>query len=182
MLVLYRADEPGIFDSKPGISGGAVDQWHRWPFFRIRKLNGTIPDGYQHRDYRPHEITGLESGDYWLAEEIALDYYTRAEPVSITYELDQGIYIGGFRNQEVKGKLKIRKEGNMGNYWQAQYSSYQVFQQPEWSGWSLWNCLFRNRGAYRSRYRQSQYGQKQVQLGPVQNRQSLTETPVLERK
>ena len=145
VLALYRAGEPGIFDPKPEF---LVERWISGTdgrFSELEKLNGTIPDGYQHGDYRPHEITGLESGDYWLAEEIAPDYYTRAEPVSITYELDQEFTLVVLENQEVKGKLKIRKEGEHGELLAGAVFQLQAFQQPEWSGWSLWNCLLCHR-------------------------------------
>lgn len=164
MLVLYRADEPGIFDPKPEF---LVERWISGTdgrFSELEKLNGIIPEGYQQGDYRPHEITGLESGDYWLAEEIAPDYYTRAEPVSDTYELDQEFTLVVLENQEVKGKLKIRKEGDHGELLAGAVFQLQAFQQPGMERMVLVDLFSGKRGAWRSRHAEP-IGTEQVQLG-----------------
>ena len=83
--------------------------------------------------------------------------------------------------QEVKGKLKNRKEGEQGELQAGAVFQLQVFQQPEWSGWSLWNCLLGTE-ELTEQVQAEPIWTEQVQLVPVQIRQPLTETTVLERK
>lgn len=114
VLTLYRSDENGNCSVRPEL---LVERWisgKEGRFSELEELNGVIPEGYRQGDFRPHEISGLERGIYWLVEESAPEYYTAAKPLRISYEKNEVFSMVLLENSMVKGRVKIRKMGEAG--------------------------------------------------------------------
>jgi len=77
-------------------------------------INCRIPDGYRQGDLKPHTITGLDDGVYYLVELSSVDYYTLFEAVRIDYVGQEEIRIVRVSNQAVEGELEIIKTEKTG--------------------------------------------------------------------
>lgn len=108
-MELYRAGADGecIKDEEHLVAGwvtGSDGAYTRQDFSR-----GAIPQGYKPGDLKPHEITGLPDGIYWLFEEESPDYYTRIAPVCIDYHVEDEFRVICVEDQMAVGKVVVKK-------------------------------------------------------------------------
>lgn len=72
-------------------------------------INGRIPEGYKQGDLRPHTITGMDNGIYYLVEHTSADFYTLFDPIKIEYNQADDIRIVRVSNKIAEGHLEIVK-------------------------------------------------------------------------
>ncbi len=101
------------------------------------QLHGRIPAGYAMGDLRPHAITKLPAGTYWLVEDDALPYYTAIAPLKIEYTDLSEIKFVRAENEVVKGKLTVNKKdaggaGLSGATMLVQRYKKDNYQTPDW--------------------------------------------------
>ncbi|MCI8517881.1 MAG: hypothetical protein HFG75_13615 [Hungatella sp.] len=113
-MALYRAGDGGEFIQDPEhlaarwVSGtDGVYTENDW-------INGRILEGYKKGDLKPHPLTRLPDGIYYLAELESPAYYTRMEPVKIVYSQEEQIRIIRVRNHPVRGELELFKRNRRG--------------------------------------------------------------------
>lgn len=77
-------------------------------------INGRIPEGYSQGDLKPHTITGMDNGIYYVVENASADYYNLFEPIRIEYNRADNIRIVRASNQVAEGQLEIIKADETG--------------------------------------------------------------------
>ena len=108
-LGLYKPNADGSFEQ---ISENLIASWttgEDGTYTEYDFVNGLIPNGYKMGDLKPHTIRGLENGTYYLAEIDAPDYYKTFAPMKIDYVGQNEIQIVRVLDEEVKGRLEIKK-------------------------------------------------------------------------
>ena len=108
-LELYRAGKDGLL---------RMDEQHleaKWVtgsdgvYTDLDYVNDCILPGYGVGDLKPHEISRLKDGIYWLTERKSPDYYTAFEPIRIEYHQEEEIQVIRAENVPVEGRLEIGK-------------------------------------------------------------------------
>ena len=113
-LALYRADEEGKLREIPEL---LEDRWisgQDGSYTEKEQINGEIPEGFLTGDLRPHEITGLRKGTYYLTEQRSLPYYRAMEPLRIEYDGETRQLLVRAENEPAAGKLIIHKTDEAG--------------------------------------------------------------------
>lgn len=108
-LGFYRADPTDEFTKNDEF---LVTSWitgSDGTYSEVDYINGRIPEGYVQGDLRPHTISRLADGVYYLAELTAPDYYTMFDPIRIEYRQEDEIRIVRAGNVLAEGALVIEK-------------------------------------------------------------------------
>jgi len=113
-LALYRGDENGELVQEPRFLAAEWISGSDGVYTEADQINGRIPKGYNKGDRRPHELTQLPDGIYYLVERESPDYYTLMEPIQINYEKDQQIQMIRAWNEIVRGELEVLKTDKKG--------------------------------------------------------------------
>jgi uncharacterized surface anchored protein len=113
-LALYRADENGLLVREPEYLAAQWVSGSDGVYTETDQINGRIPAGYKKGDKKPHELSQLPKGIYYLVEQESPDYYGITEPVKIIYEQDQQIQLIRMWDQMVLGELQIIKTDSHG--------------------------------------------------------------------
>lgn len=114
ILALYRAAADGTFVQD---ASHLVERWQTGMdgvYGELDFINGRIPEGYQKGDLKPHRITKLEEGIYYLAELESPSYYTRSAPLRVEYKRTRKPELVRVINQPVTGHLEIMKQSSSG--------------------------------------------------------------------
>lgn len=107
-LALYKADGTGDFNGDPGY---LVTDWITGEdgiYTEADQMAGSIINGYQIGDYRPHWVSKVPYGDYYIAELDPLDYLVKAAPQRVSIRADK---VPAYKvvNKLSTGKLSILK-------------------------------------------------------------------------
>ncbi|MEG0688039.1 MAG: SpaA isopeptide-forming pilin-related protein, partial [Hungatella sp.] len=111
-LGLYRADAADGFTQSDELLVTSWTTGTDGTYSEEDFINNRIPDGYVQGDFRPHTITRLADGAYYLAELASPDYYTMFAPIRIDYKQEDAIRAG---NVPAEGELVIEKMDSDGN-------------------------------------------------------------------
>lgn len=130
-LQLYRAERDGSF---------IMDEQHlvaKWitgsdgVYTDLDYVNDRILPGYQAGDLKPHEISRLEDGIYWLAEEKSPDYYTTFRPMQIEYHKEDEIRVVRAENVLVEGSLELGKTDEDGKSLEGAVFELAAYRQRD---------------------------------------------------
>lgn len=113
-LALYRSGEDGRLIQEPQYLAAEWVSGSDGVYTEADQINGRIPEGWKKGDKRPHKLTQLPAGIYYLVEQESPDYYTLMEPIKIIYEQNQQVQIIQAWNTPVQGKLEIIKTDKEG--------------------------------------------------------------------
>lgn len=113
-LALYRAGLDGAFIEDEEHLAAQWVSGTDGTYTEYDWINGRIPDGYRQGDRKPHELTRLPDGIYYLTERKSPGYYCRMEPVRIDYSQKEQIRLLRVRNEPVQGELEIVKTDKEG--------------------------------------------------------------------
>lgn len=118
-LSLYRADADGRLTQTPEY---LVESWISGTdgsYTEKDSINGLIPDGYVNGDLKLHGIYNLETGIYYLVENMAENYYAPFDPIRVDYQREKPIQLVKAVNQVIQGKLVINKTDRQGDFLQG---------------------------------------------------------------
>ncbi len=131
VMVLYRAGAEGEF---------IRDQEHlaaRWVsgqdgvYTETDRINGRIPEGYEKGDLKPHRLTRLPDGIYYLAEQKSPDYYTLMEPIKLVFSQKEQTRIVRAANRPAEGELEILKKDGQGDLLEGALFRLTACRDPE---------------------------------------------------
>ena len=107
-LALYRADENGNFAETDTL---LVESWISGSDGRYTeqdKFAGYIPTGFEVGDLRPHKISEIPYGTYYIAELEIPPYMAMADPVKIEVGAET-VPVYRIVNKPTQGRLEIKK-------------------------------------------------------------------------
>lgn len=113
-LALYRCSEEGELIQEPQYLAAEWVSGSDGVYTEADQINGRIPEGWKKGDKRPHELTQLPAGIYYLVERESPDYYTLMEPIKINHDQNQQVQIIRAWNTPVQGELEIVKTDKEG--------------------------------------------------------------------
>ncbi len=130
-LALYRAAADGGLIREDAYLAAVWTSGRDGRYTEEDRINGLIPKGYEVGDLRPHTLTRLPEGDYWLVELASPAYYTTFEPVKIAYHVDDPVRIVRVSDLPAKGRVTVRKTDSEGNDLQGAVFELSAYCQPD---------------------------------------------------
>ena len=110
-LALYRAEGTALVKDTAHL----VDTWTTGEdgvYTSEDLLYGRIPEGYKKGDLRPHKITDIPFGNYYVVELDTLSYYGQIEPLMFNFADSDIIKLVRVTNKPINGQLIIKKTDN----------------------------------------------------------------------
>jgi hypothetical protein len=108
-MALYRATEDGKLQMLPEYLEDAWITGEDGVYTEEDQQKDHIADGYVPGDRKPHEVSDLESGIYWLAELQSQAYLKEPEPMQIVYTRKKSRQLFRSESAMVEASLKIAK-------------------------------------------------------------------------
>ncbi len=96
-------------------------------------VRNRIPEGYSPGDLRPHTLTRLPEGSYWLVELESPGYYTTFQPVKLDYRLEETVKIVRVSDVPAKGDLRVTKTDAGGRPLAGAVFEVSAYRQPDFS-------------------------------------------------